>query len=389
MSSLSPSGITRPHAPALPGGPRASWRAPSLLALAVAATAACTGDEPAETLRVSARGSTLLVARQGGEWEPVPLDVAGNGELDVAGPYELVRVCAETAWTRAVLAGPGAFTEPLDLSCADPPGVVQVSVSITSVGGATNIYIGSQGRRLQGEVTQTTFVLDHLGRYDIVAVTDDHRVLFKRGIEITGATTVGLDVVGTGVALDPHFAVSPPGGRPYTRMVTANGTDVGLTNGSGGLWVPPPASLVPDDVVYAGVYLQGETTTYQHSLVAVDPSSTTPYDLPLSAPIDRIEFATDARASARWSVPSDWPWALVTTAAPRLGGPAVASWQVQAHRPSRPDDDTGSLAMPDVTTIPGWKREWTVTGFDANWSVILRRPGAGLAFDEVAGWLRL
>jgi len=388
MSRLSPSEVTRPHAPALPGGPRASWRAPSLLALTVAATTACTADEPTETLQVSARGSTLLAVRQGGAWEPMLFDRDGNGALAVTGPYELVQVCADTAATRAVLAGPETFEGPLDLACQRPSARVQVTIAITAVAAPTTIYVGAQAQRLDGAATRTTFELDQFGRYDVVAVTDDHHVLVKRDIVVAAPTTVGLDLAGAAVALEHRAFLNRDAGRPYTRLTTAGGTAVDLTNGhGGGLWVPPPSALQPGDVVYAGVRDDG-VYTRRHSLVAIDPSATTPLAIPLRAPLEDVTFGTAGVASARWSASGEWTWATVTTTDHDASGRATASWQVEAYRPAPPDGARAALAMPDVTTIPGWQSAWTVTGADADWAVTLRHPGEGAAIEEVTETVR-
>ncbi len=359
----------------------------TIAALISCLTSACGGPDSGESvLQLSAYATDLLVIRQGDAWEPIALDADSRAAVPITGPYELVRVCGATRWTRAVLAGPRDDVGELVLDCAARPAEIQLTV--TAVGATSaRVYIANRAALLQNGQPQASFAL-RAGTYDLVAVTDGPRKLIvRRALALTGPTTISIDVAAEGDPLIERALQTPNGEVGSATFLSAGGTGASLPRESTRVWLPQASALNADDRLFAGMYLEAQSQR-QRRVIEIDPSTMAPITIDLPDPLVTAEFATSGVASARWSAPGDWPWATVTASNVDVGGEPEVMWHVDAHRPSRPDDDPNEVHFPDVASIPGWRTEWNVTNFIVNWVLQLEERGEGYETTQLTGWAR-
>jgi hypothetical protein len=361
-----------------------STRASSLALLWV--LGACPGDGGTE-LTVSARGAALIAVRQDGAWEPLDLDADGRASFTPTGPFELVRTCAETRWTKVIAAGPDVSSDALASDCVRPVGAAVVTVTVSGASQAT-VSIGDNGMALPTGQSAVALAVAP-GTYDIVVLDDQlRRIIIERDVVITGDTGVTVDLATDGVALTQRAIEGAFDGLRWGQLKTTRGTRAFLSADfdQASLWLPPASALATGDVVYA-IENVGNSERGTFTKQAIDPAAVNSIALPPPEPIMTFEPSPlDLGGwSARWTVDGAWEWARFVIAY-RVTQPSV-SWDLNWHLGSRPLEPAGEVVMPAFAEIPGWDTSWSMPSNGLSWGIAVERGDPRGAYEQA--WAQL
>lgn len=348
----------------------------------LAVLGACSDDSPTE-LRVSALGSALVAVHQDERWETLPLDDAGHATFLARGPFELVRVCANSFWTTTVAAGPSLPSESLELDCVFRDGALSVPVRVVGADRTTVALGPSLAFITPG---QDAALLVDPGTYDLVAYAEGtHEMILRRGVEIGPATALTLDFSTEAIALATRPVVAEPGITNLATLRTARGTALSFIDNSGdnALWLPPASSLEPGDDLLAIGYVAGDPRGFRVQQ-RVDPASSAPVEVDVPPRIETFEPSPlDLGGwSARWSGAGDWDWASLSISH-RVTQPWVY-WDMRWHIPSREMAPAGQMVLPAFEEIPGWNSAWGMPLNGLEW-VVTHHRGA-LTGEYAAVW---
>ncbi|HLL21185.1 MAG TPA: hypothetical protein VK427_03590 [Kofleriaceae bacterium] len=323
-----------------------------LLALAVVG---CGGDG-GEPVTVRAANSKLAAVRAGDTWKPLEPNAAGDIEVDVDGPTQVMTVCDEpnffTFYTIAF--GPGA--EPLDMACSPPPtNAVRVSVVAPS---SVDVFIGFD----RGEGGDTLVVGG--GTYDVIAIDSTltpPRFELRRDVALTADTTLTFDLANAGVAMTKvpvTVANVGPGEttRPIARVTTPNRTLAYWWASPTDVWVLPASATVDGVRHFVGASTSNETMGRRRASHTVQGNETS-IALELPGYITAATVTLGREPSITWQADpqlDDVSFGIHDPGFERLWYSTVMPSYVDAG------GDNSTVVIPDTSSVPGWSAAWSL-----------------------------
>jgi hypothetical protein len=339
---------------------------PSLLSVPLQA-AGCGGDPP-PPITIQAAGVPLIATQpDGGDWQVITPDAEGEATVELDGPYALAWACTadDNPYVGAILAGDDDRRE-WTLGCAptEAPSYADVTIEIGGGVASGQAWMYATGASGLGRLSSTGDNLSaNPGTYDIVFieyVPDDRAPHYQiqRGVVLdAGPHTLRFDPDGVMTVRHGDVTNLPAGQTDHVAsgiLVTANHAYVeappriGTTDG----WVFPASALSEGDRQFLGVrWGDGETLTIGGVGL---PAGDGPVAVPLPDPIASAVVTRTALPSMTWtSDEHGWNgkgfYVLGTT-----------SWYLSAY-PGAAGFDDDRLDYPDVTAIPGWDSDLTVS----------------------------
>lgn len=328
--------------------------------------AAC-GEGSSTTITIYAEDSAFVAAKLGDAFEPLPLEDDGVYELEVDGPYGFATHCVDagTEISAAMFRAPSDGDEWL-MRCADGDPVPTHTVTVTSADNTA--LIGGCGL---GSGMGDTFTFEapegpcDLLFTDYVLNSPPTRV-WRRNIEITGDTTVdvdvrdGQDMMGVGLSIDSGSnAVTTAG-----FIETPHGTRRYFFGGSQYLETPSPRVALEGDVVGFRVTRDIATLVYVLRPDEIVTPGDAPYELTTPNVSSLNVGASDGRAVI--SLGGSFGAEPRYLRAQQGNVEMQATWS-DAYEAEGPNVE---LRFPELPSLAGWDPAWSMSDVD-NWQVWL------------------
>lgn len=330
--------------------------------MAVAALAACDGDDSSRPVELCvSRYSVAQYREGGGPWIAAMPDARGAHTLDVGNDFEFVGVFEDqsyvyvTQW-RSTVREWNAEHVGERLACSPAmPSYVTVMGTVTQ-----DALVSLDGETRTASGGYFSFGVEP-GSYDLVASTaltgTGGKVLVQRDLAVTAATTLPTLDFSQGVDLLARpIQISNASQVPYVRtylLVDGASSFAEIGGRSDGMAdVLPAQALASDDEQWLYVYAPsaGAELEYTGSIPAID----------LLPPLTGVTIdALNPAPSARWSsLPADYAHVSMSIQGENSSG-QLAFQELYASRGWNEANAATSLAL--ATGIPGYKPTWDVS----------------------------
>lgn len=324
----------------------------SLLALVVLG---CGGGSSSDSLDVMLANTAVAAIRSGDTWKPVEKTATGEATLDIDSPTMLALVCDGSFFNYYTLyLGPGIDDEqPLDLSCIDAaPATIEVTIDSPS---PTQVFIGLASNYLGGSLDVVP------GTHDVIAIDDSvepPRFEIRRGVTISGPTTLSFDLATTGTAMVPAQVSATGAGSGETpslrtRLYTANRTYATMAAIGGSSWLFPASALQAGDRQAVVASTSSETLGLRSHRRDVSGGETA---IALALP-EYLASVTATASAVTWQGDADWDGFYYGINSPSFD----VLWDVSVFPEwTLAGGEVDTISIPDPTGIPGWQSAWNL-----------------------------
>jgi len=329
-----------------------------------------TNPPPPETMSVTihARGAKLVAIREGADGAWRALTPAANGDVTaeiVKGPYAISAVCDDPDFfdDYLILAGPTDTTDHIAY-CSETHEAVPVSITSDV---DVDVKVG-----FHHAVDGTIYVVP--GTYDVVAIeknAETPRFVIRRGVELAEGSMLTFDLATEGTAMRAVGVTAATDdaevANRYAGLVTAAGTRVSSPDHADEdkVWAFPAAALAAGDRQHVTVTAEpAEASPASRTVSQVVTTDVDSVALTLPPPITAAHATWNGALGVGWTATGTWE----NRYAYAMNEDYSRLWDIQAYAGwFAAGGDADSMAMPDPTTLPGWKPEWnraSAAGFE-------------------------